>query len=339
MGRTLAGGRRRLPSALRIISALLTVLALGLCLAVLLWAPPPCFANFGIHGCYCLDSDTCAGCHRTHTSCSTISWTNRGGAERSALLLGTPTRLHEFCFTCHGSAAAGAATNVLEGVYESDEFGRRGARLNGGAFGEAVVGTNHHTYDGTAAPWGGGKKIVMDCGSCHDPHGSSNYRLLKDVVNGVDVGGYVETASRAVAPRPLRHLERARLSPRTAGCCTTTAPASCVLRAELHDADVCEGPRPRTARRASPPGAPPATPATTESDGAIRDNAGDGFGDVMRYPHPVNVQLSSYLGPRPLGLSDLVLPLAQSYGDWTPRPAPRTGSTASPATARTGPTS
>jgi|GEM_PF-1294270 len=32
--------------------------------------------------------------------------------------------------------------------------------------------------------------IYMDCVSCHDPHGSSNYRVLKDYVNGHWVGGY-----------------------------------------------------------------------------------------------------------------------------------------------------
>ncbi len=42
----------------------------------------------------------------------------------------------------------------------------------------------------------------MTCGSCHDVHGSSNYRLLKDVVNGVDVGGYVETAGGDFLPDP-----------------------------------------------------------------------------------------------------------------------------------------
>ena len=31
------------------------------------------FANFGPHGGYALDTDACAGCHRAHTSFSTVT--------------------------------------------------------------------------------------------------------------------------------------------------------------------------------------------------------------------------------------------------------------------------
>jgi predicted CXXCH cytochrome family protein len=53
---------------------------------------------------------------------------------------------------------------------------------------------------GPLVPWGfrdptsGASNLTVlpqfTCTSCHDPHGSSNYRLLKDQVNGIAVGGY-----------------------------------------------------------------------------------------------------------------------------------------------------
>ena len=47
----------------------------------------------------------------------------------------------------------------------------------------------------TAGPlWGSGTSVPMwpllTCVDCHDPHGSSNYRLLKATINGNTVGGY-----------------------------------------------------------------------------------------------------------------------------------------------------
>ncbi len=41
----------------------------------------------------------------------------------------------------------------------------------------------------------------MDCGSCHDPHGTANYRILKSYVNGYYVGGY-KPSGDPVNPQP-----------------------------------------------------------------------------------------------------------------------------------------
>ncbi len=54
-----------------------------------------------------------------------------------------------------------------------------------------------HKMDVTGPLWGAGASpqhyggtVGLTCTDCHDPHGTSNYRLLKASVNGVTVGGY-----------------------------------------------------------------------------------------------------------------------------------------------------
>jgi len=95
-------------------------------------------------------------------------------------------------------------------MYESNST--FGAPLNGGGFVSApktvpndksgvqtfAPVTSMHSLDlglATDPMWGAGNSIEagknLSCSDCHDPHGSSNYRALKDTVNGVPVGGYV----------------------------------------------------------------------------------------------------------------------------------------------------
>ncbi|MCF6278133.1 MAG: hypothetical protein L3J16_05205 [Anaerolineales bacterium] len=153
-------------------------------------------ANGGPHGGYTATTDACAGCHRAHT------------ATGPNLLVASST--YNLCITCHGAAGSGANTNVDDGQYLStrDDALFNGdvgasntpdnAYLLGGGFvnqGGAVV-TSTHAADGTlSAAWGNGVArgitanltSALTCASCHDPHGSANYRIIKATVNGTAV--------------------------------------------------------------------------------------------------------------------------------------------------------
>jgi len=187
------------------------------------------YANFGPHGGYTEDTDACAGCHRAHTSFSTLEWTDRFGSTGSALLIGSATTMEDFCNACHGDDAPGASTNVVSGVFDGGPSGTStqtvgdvsldgstviayttnssfDATLNGGGFvsmpvdaanGVFTAISSSHGMEALNVPlWGDNDTMVgnvwpqLICTSCHDVHGSSNYRLLKDAVNGNTVGGY-----------------------------------------------------------------------------------------------------------------------------------------------------
>ena len=205
------------------IAWILIVAAMAAAMAV----PGVALANIGPHGGYVADTDLCAQCHRAHTAPSTITWTDSTHAQKNALLTASDSTL-SFCLACHDDASQGADTNVIGGTYQGDKYGTKGGNLISGAFGGVnasksttalvdqggnVVTSFHITTEGsTWGAFGGGttgnvtellgtgNKIVMTCTTCHDPHGSSNYRILKDVVNGVTVGGYDAAATGTTDP-------------------------------------------------------------------------------------------------------------------------------------------
>ena len=145
----------------------------------------------------------CASCHRAHT------------AQAEKLLLQAQPQL---CYTCH-AAGVGAGTDVGAGVNTDNGGALRGggfnvARISSGAAtkdlglldpvtgriatsgqtipvlaaGTGTATTSKHQIDGVTGgtAWGNGpngsglgKSVTLQCGSCHDPHGNGNYRILK----------------------------------------------------------------------------------------------------------------------------------------------------------------
>ncbi len=150
--------------------------------------------------------DKCAACHRIHTG------------QTDKLLISGPTE-KDFCYTCHGSTGAGSDLAVQSGKWYGNGSGppygnpkSTFGALRGGGFDTALIKTTDtsqdvigtlttaattqswHTVDGTTAGtlWGNGDpnsgagpSYTLSCGSCHDPHGNGQYRILRPIPVGV----------------------------------------------------------------------------------------------------------------------------------------------------------
>jgi predicted CXXCH cytochrome family protein len=180
----------------------------------------PALADGGPHvaavnsGASTLTADTCAGCHRAHTS-------------QGPLLLAAASE-DALCLACHGATGTGATTDVMTGVqYAVGIAGsmRGGAQLGAlrsGGFDQARIAsstpsrvlqagspsrqwaqvgvgaptdvTSAHLNlpeNGLSAPavaWGNGANlsgvgltVALGCTSCHNPHGNGQYRILNPV--------------------------------------------------------------------------------------------------------------------------------------------------------------
>jgi cytochrome c553 len=333
------------------------LLAAVLCLAI----PSLAFANFAVHGNYVSDTDACAGCHRAHTSMSSVTWTDTSAfpTEHSALLVSSATEMWQFCYACHDSSSQGADTNVQQGIYEGTLYGTTGGILNGGGFDslDQTATTSTHMYKGSSwGAYGGGyfgtgatfaagnsnagqgpqafmngtgNAIKMDCATCHDPHGSPNYRILKTVVNGNVVGQYTPTAnpndpdpdgfvSSVETGWPVNGFRLHKQYPAYQPNYTKPmyAKGYDMPAATLSNGDTgintakgmsgwCAG------CHSTYLGA--VTPGVYSPVSSVY-NAGDGGGLALRHRHPINVQMDSYNGPDKgsMVVTDSVLPLDHS---------------------------
>ena len=338
----------------------LAVLAVITAAVAIALTPGVAMANYSIHGGYSMDTDACAGCHRAHTAPSSIRWT---GADPnatdwgSALLISTATENYEFCYACHDSVSLGADTNVESGIYEGDLPGNTpGGMLNGGGFDETAGFTTQHTYNGSS--WwvfGGstepssalatlkdgnpGTYVEMTCSSCHDVHGSSNYRLLKDTLPALQrpgaqaVGGYDGTAVgySAANPKPTPWVISAEPGYPVIGWLLHEAGAAQVAlyQPSYTTPMYAKGPGDDPKKGMSgwcagchiqytnPTGAEgndlyadsyPSEPGSDQFSSAVTTetyDSNDIWGSVVRHRHPINVPLSNYATHR--GTTDTLL--------------------------------
>ena len=162
---------------------------LGLVAATIL-AAVPVMADGGPHvasinsGATTLTADSCAGCHRAHTALG-------------EMLLKTIDE-SSLCLTCHGSAATGSTSNVIDGVQAGTALALKGGGFVNALMDTAWTGaavsrpaTSAHLFDGTtqATMWGAGAigsgpgttPVTLGCTSCHNPHGNGQYRILRPI--------------------------------------------------------------------------------------------------------------------------------------------------------------
>lgn len=344
-------------------------LALLTTVVALVMVPGVAMAFDSVHGGYTMDTDACAGCHRAHTASSPITWQDTGGDTRSALLISTAETTDEFCYTCHGAAAVGADTNVWDGVFlsrdgvgGSDEvYNTSGEALNGGGFNPEMFPTQHYPGGATWMAWGGGpdgndapfstggEQVVISCTVCHDTHGSSNYRLLKDVVAGVDpatganvgraVGGYsgatptpfVISAEQGY-PAGGWPKGNARMTLYTTYFPDFTTPryAKAPINTITGQPDPTKGISGWCQACHTQMNTAGDSGNVTDANGVGDDSVGgglqdylaeiydanDGFGLVERHRHPTNVALSTFSGSGALTMGGSGVPLAHdSFAD------------------------
>jgi hypothetical protein len=158
--------------------------------------------------------------------------------------------------------------------------------------------------------------IVMDCATCHDPHGSANYRILKASVFGNPVGGYIPSGDP--------------MDPDPDGWVASTEEGWPVGGFRLHTSYPNYKPNYTEARYAKGYNMLAGNTVndqkgmtgwcsgchTTYNEQETLYNAGDGFGLAVRHKHPVNVPLSNYAGPDAnLMVVDSGLPLAHDLAE------------------------
>jgi predicted CXXCH cytochrome family protein len=204
----------------------------------LLLAAVPVFADGGPHvsainnGSSGINADSCAGCHRTHTAqgpyllaaeseealCLTCH-----GATGTGATTDVENGIQYTLSSVRGNAVLGALRGggFLEARIASGDAARltymrtatatsQRTKVPVLAAGEAVTSSHLDLAAGvssTGIAWGNGAisatpdagaALDISCGSCHNPHGNGNYRILNAIPHGDDAGPFVEPTTGVV---------------------------------------------------------------------------------------------------------------------------------------------
>jgi predicted CXXCH cytochrome family protein len=179
-------------------------------------------------------ADRCAGCHRIHTAksndgmllrtttqeelCFTCHGPEASGAGTNVVDgVGYPSRDRG---ANAGALRGGGFKNALidssgatkDMVYKLDTAGnpttsltRENQKIPALAISKPT--TSNHSLGSPGTAWGNGAigsgvgaSITLECGSCHDPHGNGNYRILKPIPTDSGYVPFVKTAATATVP-------------------------------------------------------------------------------------------------------------------------------------------
>ncbi len=176
--------------------------------------------------------DKCASCHRIHTGQNEYLLKEAGSAEDFCYSChgtggpGSDLAVQEGTFYGgtsagfpYGSKTGSTDVGLRAGGFEEARIDTTDPSTRGNPNGDGsrtigVLATtetvvSNHAIDGTAGTnWGNGAlnsgagpSATLDCGSCHNPHGNGNYRILREVPTGSDGPGYAipDTYPKAAA--------------------------------------------------------------------------------------------------------------------------------------------
>ena len=119
-------------------------------------------------------SMVCSDCHTQHNSEGGAPMRLDNVATPAAMLLRRGTA-QELCLSCHSGGNATAPDVIAPVTYVSESAA--GAFPNSGGTPSAMA---HNLLNATPeVPPGGTIPMVLQCTTCHDPHGNQNYRNLR----------------------------------------------------------------------------------------------------------------------------------------------------------------
>jgi len=195
-------------------------------------------------------ADKCAGCHRVHTAkgadylltsgqggmCFTCHGSTGTGASTNVVdgvgysdtsRTSAPAALRGggFDFALINS---GAATRELYFRTPTSLSGRNQS-IPALAVGAPV--TSNHSIDTAETMWGNGpisatanagKAVTLECGSCHDPHGNGNYRILKPIPTDSGYVPFERVAATATTPAVMSAATGVKIPDQPVKAYTTT---------------------------------------------------------------------------------------------------------------------